>query len=293
MKNIDLDKSLLKRLEQMRVVSRGVFGGNPTGERRSIYRGVGIEFADHRPYSPGDDFRHIDWNVLARTNEIVVKLFDRQESVPLYLLVDCSRSMHVGTPSKLDRAREIAAGLAYVGIVGGDVVRLAFFNDTIVEQSGQMTQRREVPGMAEFLGKTPCGGTTSFRRAISYFSRRAAKRGIVFMLSDFFDPEGIQEGLQSLAYRKFHACGIHMASAEEIEPQATGEFTLVDSESGQEREVRVRKSTLQQYRRAFEEHRRGIEKLLRFYGGGYALVRAEDPLDDILTKVFRNAGILQ
>jgi len=291
--DINIDPSLLKRLELMRIVSRGVFGGNPTGERRSIYRGVGIEFADHRQYTPGDDFRYIDWNVLARTNEVFIKLFDRQESVPLYMLVDCSRSMGIGSPRKIDRARQIAAGLSYVGLCGGDQVRLALFNDALVEQSGWLAHRREVPRMLEFLAAAPCSGVTSFRRALPYFSKRSSRRGIVFLVSDFLDPGGIQEGVQSLTYRKFHVCGIHLASRQEVQPCDTGEFTFIDSETGQLQEVRLRKGTLRKYREVFEEHRRSIEKLLRFYGGDYVLVQAEDPLDDILTKLFRNAGILQ
>jgi len=291
---VNISKSLLKRLELMRIVSRSIFGGNPTGERRSIYRGVGVEFADHRQYTPGDDFRYIDWNILARTNQIYIKLFDRQESVPLYMLVDCSDSMRAGGAGKLDRAKEIAAGLSYVGLFDGDMVRIALFTDTLVGQSEQFTHRREMFKVVDFLSQAdPGGGQTDFGEAMPFFAKRTSRRGIVFIISDFLDPNGITEGVQSLLYRKFHVCGIHTVTRAELAPEATGEFVFVDSETRRAREVRIRKGTLEQYKQMFERHRRGVEKLFRFYGGDYVLVKTEDKLDDILTKLFRHAGILQ
>ena len=307
MSQLGIDKSLLKRLELLRIVARGVFGGNPTGERRSIYRGVGIEFADHRPYSPGDDFRYIDWNVLARTNELFIKLFDRQEAVPLYLLVDCSQSMHIGTPSKLQRAQEIATGLAHVGLCDGDLVQLALFNRTIVDQTRLLAHRRDIGRVDDFLPQAQdAGGHTRLAEALAHFAKRTSKRGIVFILSDFLDndpgrtatdesglPEGIREGLQTLLYRKFHVCGIHLISAEEFAPALTGEFSFFDSETGRVREVRVRKGTLEKYRQAVAQHGHAVERFLRSYGGDYVMVNTVVSLEDTLTKLFRHAGILQ
>ncbi len=302
--DLNLDKSLLKRLELMRIVSRGVFGGNSTGERRSIYRGVGIEFADHRQYSPGDDFRYIDWNVLARTNEIFIKLFDRQEAVPLYMLVDSSDSMrvacengsqttHVSANSKFERAIQIAAGLTHVGLCDGDMIQIATFTNTVTAQSNRLTHRREMLKLGSFFDGADGGGQTSFTDSLSYFGKRTSKRGIVFILSDFLDAQGVKEGLQSLLYRKFHVCGIHIASRAEYNPTFTGELEFVDSESGAVRQVRVRKSTLDRYKQAFEEHQKETEKFFHFYGGDYVITHTEDSLEDVLTKEFRHAGILE
>ena len=107
------DSEFLKKLEYLSLVSRRVFRGQILAQRRTMQLGGGIEFADHRDYTPGDDFRYLDWNVYARHGELLLKRFQEEEDLlHVYFLIDCSRSMGFGSPCKFDLARQLAAALA-------------------------------------------------------------------------------------------------------------------------------------------------------------------------------------
>src|SRR5436190_22570851 len=115
----------LKKLEYLHVVSRREFAGQNRADRRTPKRGRGIEFADQRPYAPGDDFRHIDWKAYKRLNRLLLRLFDEEQDLPIYLLLDTSASM--AEAAKFDQARRIAAALCYIGLAHLDRVTMISF----------------------------------------------------------------------------------------------------------------------------------------------------------------------
>src|SRR5579875_3688982 len=113
MSNTLLEPQFLARLEQLELVSRKIFLGVLKGERRSKRKGQSVEFADYRNYVKGDDLRFLDWNLYARLDRLFIRLFQEEEDLHLYLLVDNSLSMDFGSPSKLDYAKQVAAALAF------------------------------------------------------------------------------------------------------------------------------------------------------------------------------------
>src|SRR3974390_512916 len=128
-----LDPDFLARLEQLELVSRKIFMGRMKGERRSKRKGQSVEFADYRNYVIGDDLRFLDWNLFARLEKLFIRLFMEEEDLHFYVLIDNSLSMDFGTPSKLHYARQIAAALAFVGLVNMDRVVIEAFNDHITQ----------------------------------------------------------------------------------------------------------------------------------------------------------------
>ncbi len=124
-----LDPALAARLESLDVVSRKVFSGKLQGERRSKRRGRSVEFDDYREYVPGDDLRHIDWNVFARLDRFFIKVFQEEEDLCLHLVIDASASMLAGVPTKLLCAARIAAALGYIGLVKNNRVRVSLIGD--------------------------------------------------------------------------------------------------------------------------------------------------------------------
>src|SRR5271169_2355962 len=128
-----LDPQFLARLEQLELVSRKIFLGRMKGERRSKRKGQSVEFADYRNYVKGDDLRFLDWNLYARLDRLFIRLFQEEEDLHLYLLIDNSLSMDFGTPSKLHYAKQIAAALAFVGLVNLDRVVIEAFNERITQ----------------------------------------------------------------------------------------------------------------------------------------------------------------
>src|SRR3954453_15276454 len=124
----------LQKLEYLSLVSKRVFRGSILAQRRTHQLGGGIEFADHREDTPGDDFRYLDWNVYARHDELLLKRFQEEEDLHVYLLVDCSRSMGFGKPPKFDFARQVAAALGYIALADLDrVAVVAFAGDVVAD----------------------------------------------------------------------------------------------------------------------------------------------------------------
>src|SRR5881398_2425430 len=118
------DSEFLQKLEYLSLVSKRVFRGSLLAQRRTMQMGGGIEFADHRDYTPGDDFRYLDWHLYARHEQLLLKRFQEEEDLHVYLLLDCSRSMAFGDPPKFDFARRVAAALAYIALADLDRVAL-------------------------------------------------------------------------------------------------------------------------------------------------------------------------
>src|SRR5438045_8114015 len=127
------EDDFLKKLEYLHVVSKRAFAGQNRADRLTPKRGRGLEFADHRQYAPGDDFRHIDWKAYKRLNRLLLRLFDEEQDLPIYLLLDTSRSM--AQPEKFDQARRVTAALCYIGLSHLDRVTMTPFGASLGDES--------------------------------------------------------------------------------------------------------------------------------------------------------------
>src|SRR3954463_7018976 len=126
------DDDFQKKLESLAIVSRRVFAGRLRADRRSKKKGSGVEFADHRDYTAGDDFRSVDWSVYQRFGKLLVRLYEEEEDLSIYLIVDSSTSMAFGNRKKFDQARRLCAALAYVGLANLDRVTVVGVNEGVV-----------------------------------------------------------------------------------------------------------------------------------------------------------------
>src|SRR6185503_13037949 len=125
------DDEFLKKLEYLNIISKRLFAGQLRAERRTRRRGTGLEFADYRSYVAGDDFRHLDWKAYLRLNRLILKLFEEKEDRPIHFLIDTSRSMNSGQPSKLDYVRRVAAALCFISLSNLERVNIVSFADRI------------------------------------------------------------------------------------------------------------------------------------------------------------------
>src|SRR5919107_3623782 len=143
--SLRFDDEFLKKLENLHVVSKRAFAGQNRADRLTPKRGRGLEFADHRPYAPGDDFRHIDWKAYKRLSRLLLRLFDEERDLPIYLMLDVSRSM--AEPAKFDLARRIAAALCYIGLVQLERLTILPFGRGLGRESAAgRAQGRNFPG---------------------------------------------------------------------------------------------------------------------------------------------------
>ena len=150
-----LSPEFMTKLEQLEILSRKIFIGRMKGERRSKRKGESVEFADYRNYVVGDDLRFLDWNIYARLDSLFLKLFLEEEDLHLGILVDCSRSMDWGEPTKALYAKKVAAALAYVGLVNYHRVSLFGYADSIVHQMRGLRGRRLTGRIIRFLTDMP------------------------------------------------------------------------------------------------------------------------------------------
>ena len=191
-----LTSDFMARLDRFDLLSRKMLNGKMKGERRSKRRGQSVEFADYRNYVLGDDLRFIDWNIYGRLDKLFIKLFQEEEDLALYVLVDTSKSGDFGTPNKLDYIKQVAAALGYVGLVNYNRVSISAMSDGVTHDTGGLRGRRRVSTMLEFVDALRPAGTSDFGAACKRFALTHRAKGVLVVLSDFFDKSGFEHGLR-------------------------------------------------------------------------------------------------
>jgi uncharacterized protein (DUF58 family) len=287
------DSEFLKKLEYLSLVSRRVFRGQLLAQRRTMQLGGGIEFADHREYTPGDDFRYLDWNVLARHDELLLKRFQEEEDLHVYLLLDCSRSMAYGDPVKFDYARQVAAALGYIALADLDRVAVVAFAGDIVADFPLTRGKARVLSLLKFLEGLEAQGTvTDLARVARNFVHRGQRRGLAVVISDLFDPDGYERGLDILRHHRYEPHIVQTFDRREADPQVKGDVELVDAETGAIRKVTITERNLRQYRRIFGDFEESVRRYCGAYGLGGTRTTTDVPFDELLLRMMRAAGAL-
>ena len=285
-----LDEALLRRLERAALAPRQPAAGGLGGEHRSRARAASTDFADYRPYLPGDDFRQIDWNVYSRLDQLFVRQTEARERLPVHLLLDCSASMAAGRPSKLDYARQLAATLGYVALARYDRLELVWFGDS----AGRL---RPLRGRQRFADLLAALDTLSARGSLVLDSALASFRpsgvaGHLVLLSDFLDPSGYERGLNLLAKTGLELNVIQVLSREEVEPEAGGDFELEDVESGERLEVGLSPQAVAVYRARLGDWCGALERHCAARGWRFLQVTTDEPLERVVLVKLRQAGML-
>lgn len=294
------DAEFLRRLEVLNVVARRVMQGSLKAERRSARRGVSAEFIDHRPYVVGDDLRHLDWHLFGRLEELFLKLYREEENLHLTLLVDTSASMAhrpeglTGGLSKRTYALQVAAALAYLGLSNMDRVNLVPFASQLGDARWRVKGRAQAHAIFDLLRELDGqpGGETDLKSVAKAFVTRERRRGVVVLLSDFYDREGYGPALKMLRQRKHEVFAIHVVDPREREPEVRGDLRLVDSETGAAREVVVTDTLRARYREAFEALLRGVERFCVKSEFGYVEAGTEVPFDALVLTILRRGGLV-
>src|SRR3954453_12147943 len=179
-----LDPALMHKLDQPELVSRKIIMGRMKGERKSKRRGSSVEFAEHRNYSVGDDLRHIDWNVYGRLDKLFLKLFLEEEDLHVYTLLDTSLSMDFGDPTKLHYGKQVAAALAFIGLVNHDRVVLDTFAAQLDGGLPSIRGRSQMWRVVQYLEGLHASGSSHLAAAAKAFAIKHAGKGVVVVISD-------------------------------------------------------------------------------------------------------------
>ena len=287
------DDEFLKKLEYLNIISKRLFAGQLRAERRTRKRGTGLEFADYRAYVAGDDFRHLDWKAYLRLNRLILKLFEEEEDLPIYIFVDASQSMNYGNPTKLDYARRVCAALCYIGLANLDRVNVVSFADGVKNEMPPQRGKGRIFKIFRFLTDMVPGGETNARASFKTYCTETRRRGLAVVISDMFDSNGFEGALDILRHFRHDIFVIQIASHEEIDPKLKGELQLVDSESNVSREITITPSLLTAYRAEFERFCEGIESYCGKYQLGYVRTGTDFPFEELVLKVFRQGRFLK
>jgi uncharacterized protein (DUF58 family) len=287
------DEDFLKKLEYLYIVSKKVYTGKMRGERRSRKAGAGIEFADHRDYAVGDDFRTIDWNVYGRMGKLLVRLFEEEEDLTVTLLVDASESMKMGRPAKFDYARRVAAALAYIGLANLDRVNIVPFAEALRPQLSPKRGKGQVFRVLEFLRGIRPGGETDMESSFRTFVHQTKRRGLAVVVSDFFDPHGYARGLKLLCHHRFETFALQVSDPAEARPAVKGDLRLLDMETGEERIATVSPQVIEAYEREFEEYCERLESFCTSIQASFVRTLTSTPFEDLVLKVFREGKFLK
>jgi len=288
-----LSPELLARLERAELVTRKVFRGRMKGERRSPRKGQSVEFADFRNYVPGDDLRFVDWNTYARLEKLFMKLFLEEEDLHFHALIDTSRSMEFGEPTKRLFACRLAAALGFVGLVRGDRVRVESLGGTRGGGSPVFRGRRSMWRMLDWIDNLQPTESVDLARSVRDFTLRNPGKGIVVLLTDLMDKGGYEPALRYLAARQMDVYVVHVLSGEELDPELAGDLRLVDCEDGDGADITVSAPLLARYKRtlaAFLEDARGF---CTRRGMGYTMVRNDVPVEDVVFDALRRRGLVK
>ncbi len=288
-----LPPQLLAQLERMELVSRKIFRGRMKGERRSRRKGQSVEFADFRNYVPGDDLRFIDWNLYARLDKLFLKLFQEEEDLHFYALIDCSPSMDFGEPSKFLYARQLAAALGYIGLCRSDRVKIEPLGLPVARAAPALRGRGSLWRMLSYLEQLLCSGTTDLTAAVKSFCLRNAGKGIVVLISDLMDKNGYESALRALIARDLDVYVIQVLSQAEIDPDLKGDLRLVDVEDQAVTEVSVSPRLLDKYRRTLATFIETAREFSARRGISYMMTSTDRPVERLISRYLRQRGLVR
>jgi uncharacterized protein (DUF58 family) len=292
---LEFDAQFLTRLEQLRIASPKLQQGGYGDHRRAPLTGIGTEFADHKAYSPGDDFRYIDWNVYARLDQLALKTFESDESFHVYVLLDTSQSM-MQVKSKAAHARDLAAGLAYVALASRDRLTLHTFADDIQDEFSSTRGPGQFSRLIEFFAGLKWGGSTSYDTALGSFCRGVSEKGIVFLISDFWASD-IGKGLSFVHYAGLSLVGLQVLDPLEEDPQVLlqpfPDVSLVDSESHSSLSIAVTPQALSLYREEFRVLQEETQQAFGAIGARFQKLSTAEPVEEIILNRLHREGILE
>ncbi|MCB0208536.1 MAG: DUF58 domain-containing protein [Anaerolineae bacterium] len=314
------DEAFVRRLEKLSFRTAPNLRGTMPGERRSRRLRPALDFSDHRPYSHGDDLRHVDWNAYSRHEELFVKLGEATQSVNVHILLDRSRSMiwdpgqshdlvekDISTSIKWDNARRLAGALGYLGLAGGERLVITPFAHQIDAGFGPTQGKRQVIPAFNFLSNLSTAsvvkeGDLGLSQSLKMYADRHPRGGLLIIISDLLNAAAsgdagqgalwLSEGLRHLPAPRWQVMVMHMLTEQELDPALSGDVDLQDMETGVRLPFRLDKQTLTQYRLRMRRWCSELQHACAGRNAIYARVLAEWPFERMVVPYLRQRGVL-
>ncbi len=283
------EPAFIKQLDALNLLARRVLRGSLQADRRTQKRGTGITFADYAQYNLGDDYRAIDWKIYARTEELLIKLFEVEEDATVYILLDCSHSMK----SKFNYARRLAAALGYIGLNGMDRVVVHGMADklsTIVEsarsRSSVFSFLRDLEHAHTF------GDDTNFTACARSFQARRRKKGVVLVVSDFLFPSGFTDGMKFLQWSGHDVFALQVHDPADLECPWLGDLELSCVETSKTQRVTISEKEAKIYREAMKSWNDELKTDCARRGIGLASTTTDVPFEVVVQSMLRKGGLI-
>jgi len=281
-----LDPSVLAGISGLDLVAKTVVDGFISGLHRSPDFGFSQEFAEYRAYAPGDDLRHVDWNVFARSEKMFLKRYRGETNCQVSVLLDASRSMKYGSRGleKMEYARFLAASVCYLAHLQRDAAGLVVFDSEVRHFVPPSTRQGQIMRLLHGIDQAETGAQTVLEKPFSHLADYLRRRGLVVAISDFWEePEAVIRTVAPLRARGNELILFHVLDPQEIQPKLKGSMLMEDLESGVKMEVSPDYAT-HEYKNKMSAH---LEELKSRAAGAdidYFLVDTSHPLDEALRQ---------
>jgi uncharacterized protein (DUF58 family) len=290
-----LDPELLARIGSLELLARAVVEGFMSGLHRSPFTGFSTEFTEYRQYNPGDDLRYLDWRLLGRTDRYFIKKYRADTNTQCHLLLDTSASMnyaHASTVTKLQYAKFLAASLAYLLNRQQDAVGMVAFDQKIhtrVPARNRTGHMRTIFGNLSLLEP---GGETRLAESLHQLAEVLTRRGIVVMISDFYDqPDRLQEAFQHLRFNGHDLIAFHVLDQNELDFEFTDAVLLLEDAETQEQMPVLPDVVMSGYRERMRKHVEEMRRCAAANHVDYEVLTTKQPLDFALFSFLsRRAG---
>jgi uncharacterized protein (DUF58 family) len=284
-----LDAAFTRELEALRRRLRVRARSGAGGERAAPRRGSSAEFLEHRPYSPGDDLRRMDWLAFARTGEPVLKLFRAEEDVVVRLVVDASASLDTGDPPKILVARRIAAAMGYMALASSERAQVLASTGGEVRGREPVRGRGGLPKLLRELDEIVPGRAGDLARAIDAVVARSARPGMLAIVSDFLDAGPFQAALGRAAAAGHDLALVQVLAPEELVPPWEGDLAMEDAETGDLVEVTVDSRAIEAYLARLGALVSALRATAKRHAATYVRVSTADPLVEAMRRLVARA----
>ncbi len=283
-----LDPAVLAEVSSLELVAKTVVDGFVAGLHRSPDFGFSQEFAEYRAYTPGDDLRHIDWNVFARTERAYLKRYRGETNTAVHVLLDVSASMGFGSGpvKKIAYAKFLASAIVYLSHLQRDSASLIVFHEELANFVPSSARQGQLMRLLHGIDQASLGQRTNYQKPLFELQLFLKRRGVTVLISDFFDePEAIVATVQPLHFRGNEVILFHVLDPGEIEPLISEAALLVDMETGETLETSPDYAH-SEYRPKMAAHIRELRAKAQAAGLDYFLLRTDRPLDAALREYF-------
>ena len=289
-----LTPSFFKSLEQLKIRTKKAYLGSRQGSHLSARKGHGLEFSDFRAYSPGDDFRHIDWGVYGRTDKVYVRQFREEQELNVLIIVDCSNSMtYPENENKFQLALELAASLGYVALTDGDTVHFSLLG---IKNTPKYTNAKSLKKILDELKKAEPTQIFDFETEVRAAISSHRLPGKCFIISDFlFDIESQIKTLKMIISKNFEVSVLQVLGPSEIQLDLNELQNVIvnDSETGEEINLSLDRSSKKEYAKLISSHIHALENYCRKTGISHSLISSKEKVSDVILKRLPKLGILR